>query len=238
MITTISSIEFNILKNSSLGERIRFLRTKLMDEVDPVLYTTNAISNRTGIAAQTLTSIERGESKKPSFKVIHLLAKEFNVPMDVFTDEYYEGEEMLFSIGKPSTKERELKDDIDLNDDYIELEEGDSILFKGAEYVVGKASVPSRRRNICIYVVEELYDGRDKALYEHEVSLKEDSLLQMLSQIIQAAELNVMNLSSSEWTKAIEKSPLKEANKIVSQNINDFNTIRISTDFYDSVKHL
>ena len=237
MKTTINSIEFNILRNSSLGERIRFLRTKLMDEVDPVLYTTNAISNRTGIAAQTLTSIERGESKKPSFNVIHLLAKEFNVPMDVFTDEYYEGEEMLFSIGKPLTKEGYSKD-IDLNDDYIELEEGDSFLTNGAEYVVGKTSVSSRRRNVLVYVIEELYDGRDKALYKHEVSLKEDSLLQMLSQIIQAAELNVMNLSSSEWNKALEKSPLKEANKIVSQNINDFNTIRISTDFDDSVKHL
>ncbi|MFJ8263381.1 helix-turn-helix domain-containing protein [Rummeliibacillus sp. NPDC094406] len=209
MSTSINSIEFNLLNNSSLGERIRFLRTKLMDEVDPVQYTTNAISKRTGIAAQTLTSIERGESKKPSFSVIHALAKDFNVQMDVFTDDYYEGSEKLFSLGESSITE------IDLGD--FEIDEADSLIVDGKEYLVGESTVLSRRRNISVYVVEKFEDDNSTLLYHHHKSLKEDELIQVLSVMIQTLELSPFNLSYNEWLQALKKSPLQEANNIVSE---------------------
>ena len=226
MLTSINSVEFNFLKNSSLGERIRFLRTKLMDEVNPEQYTTNAISKRTNIAAQTLTSIERGESKKPSFSVIHALSKDFNVGMDVFTDDYYEGSEKLFSLGTSSN------DAIDLGDDF-ELNNGDSLFIQGKEYVVSEGSALSRRRNISVYVVEEFEDEdilEDTLLYHHQNSLKEVELVQILSQMIQTLELSPFSLSSSEWLKALKISPLQEANNIVSQFDSELPKITILLD--------
>ena len=210
MSTSINSIEFNLLKNSSLGERIRFLRTKLMEDIDPVEYTTSAISVRTGIAAQTLTAIERGESKKPSFSVIHALAKDFNVPMDVLTDDYYEESERLFSIGA-FTREA-----IDLSDH--DVDDIDSLTVNGEEYLIGEGTALSRRRNISVYVVEECKypdEIKETLLYEHNKSLKEDELIQVLSQMIQTLELSPFSLSNTEWLKALKKSPLQEANNIV-----------------------
>ncbi len=223
MNTSINSIEFNLLKNSSLGERLRFLRTKMMDDVDPVQYTTNAISARTGIAAQTLTAIERGESKKPSFSVIHALAKDLNLPMDVFTDDYYEGSEKLFSIGTSTG------DVIDLGD--FEVDEGDSLVVNGNEYSIGEGSVLSRRRNVSVYVVEEFEEVGEttsRLLYEHNKTLKEDELLQMLGQMIQTLELSPFSLSNTEWIKALKISPLHEANNIVSEPNDNHAIIEVS----------
>ena len=226
MSTSINSIEFNLLKNSSLGERIRFLRTKLMDEVHPEQYTTNAISKRTNIAAQTLTSIERGESKKPSFSVIHALSKDFNVAMDVFTDDYYEGSEKLFSLGHSSNST------IDLGDEF-EFNEGESLFIQGKEYIVSEGSALSRRRNISVYVVEEFDDEdiiTDTLLYHHQKSLKEVELVHILSQMIQTLELSPFNLSSNEWSKALKTSPLQDANNIVSQFESELSKITIVVD--------
>lgn len=212
MSTSINSIEFNLLKNSSLGERIRFLRTKLMDEVDPEQYTTSAISKRTEIAAQTLTSIERGESKKPSFSVIHALSKDFNVSMDVFTDDYYEGSEKLFSLGTSSNIVFDFTD--------FDIDKGDSIIIDEKELIVGESSTFNRSRNISVYVVEEFEDEdilTDTLLYHHQKSLKEVELVQILSQTIQTLELSPFSLSNQEWLKALKKSPLQEAYEIVSQ---------------------
>ncbi|UQZ84553.1 Helix-turn-helix domain protein [Paenibacillus konkukensis] len=96
---TIDAKEFFQLKMSTLGERIRFFREKL-GELDPKEdYSTRAIGKRIGVTSQSITAIERGESKNPSFQVILGLAKVLHVPIDTFTDDFYQGDIKLFEIG-------------------------------------------------------------------------------------------------------------------------------------------
>lgn len=215
----INSTEFYLLKNSDIGERIKFLRKKLMDEIDSSYYTTGAIAKRTGIAPQTITSIERGESKKPSFSVIQEIAKEFNVSVVIFTDEYYEGPEKLFSIGKDNESVE------------VDLDDFDSLIIDNKEYftsdIYGSSETWEHRRKISFIVHEELSDGREKQLYFSTKHLKEISLIDILSKIIQTVELTPYDLSSTEWSKALERSPLKEASEIVSKDYNELPDLQI-----------
>ncbi|SFA83053.1 Helix-turn-helix [Lentibacillus halodurans] len=222
MATSITSIELNILKNSSLGERLRLIRRKLMDEIDPEIYTTNSISKRTGIASQTITSIERGESKKPSFNVIHTLAKEFNVSIQVFTDEYYNTNNNLFSIGPTDDVV-----DVDMNfDDF------DSIVIGEKEYYTSDLNNNGQgwqnRRRISVIVHEKTPQEKGKLLYRYNKPMTEMELTTALSQIIQSVELNPENLSSNEWNKALKRSPLSEAHDTVSTPYNELTDIQIT----------
>lgn len=216
MASKITSIEFNILKNSSLGERIRLIRKKLMDEVGHEFYTTNSISKRTGIASQTITSIERGESKKPSFNVIHALSKELHVEIQVFTDEFYQAEEILFSIGPQN-------DVVDISD--IDFDEVESLVIGEREYFTSDLDnsdkIWNHRRRISIIVNEDTTNNRKKLLYCHVKPMTEIELTRVLSQLIQSVELSPENLSSSEWHEAIKRSPLSEAHKIISTPYSD-----------------
>lgn len=96
---SITAVEYFSLKGGSLGERIRFFREetgKLNTKED---YSTRAISKRLGVTAQSITAIERGESKNPSFQLVYGLSRELNVPIEAFTDEFYQGDIHLFDIG-------------------------------------------------------------------------------------------------------------------------------------------
>ncbi len=97
----ITSFDFHVLSKLSLGGRLKFFRQHLMQyEEDMDLYTIKAIAERLKLTPQAISAVERGLSKNPSFGLIHKLVKEYNVSMDTLTDEYYQGEEKLFSIGK------------------------------------------------------------------------------------------------------------------------------------------
>lgn len=223
MANKITSVEFNILKNSSLGERIRLIRKKLMDEIDPDYYTTNSISKRTGIASQTITSIERGESKKPSFNVIHTLSKEFHVDIQVFTDEFYQTDEMLFSVGAQN-------DLVGIPE--IDLEEVESLVIGDREYFTSDLDnsdkIWNHRRRITFMVHEETPNNGERALYRFYKPMTEIELTKVISQLIQSVELSPENLSSTEWNEAIERSPLSEAHKIISAPYSDLPGIRIT----------
>ncbi|WP_186576899.1 helix-turn-helix domain-containing protein [Aquibacillus kalidii] len=212
MVYKITSVEYNILKNSSLGERIRLIRKKLMDEVDHEFYTTKSISNRTGIASQTITSIERGESRKPSFNVIHALSKEFHVEMQVFTDEFYQADEFLFSVGPQN-------DVIDISD--IDLDEVESLVIGEREYFIkdmdNGEKTWNHRRRVSFIVHEDMSDNEKKVLYHFDKPMTEIELTRVLSQLIQSVELSPESLSSSEWNEAIKRSPLSEAHQIISR---------------------
>lgn len=205
----ISSSEFNLLKNSTIGERIRFIRHKLEDYISPGNYTTSSISKRTGIAAQTITTIERGESKKPSFVVIHALAKEFKVPIGVFTDDYYEGEEKLFILGnKREAVETGL--DLDENDD-LNVEDDDLIDFWNI--------VEPDERKIVIRVTDETEVNQTINLYEVKKMYQEElDIIRLISNLIQDIELDPKNLSIKEFEEALKRSPLKEAKEIVNNS--------------------
>lgn len=112
----IDSIDFQYLKHCTLGERLRFFRQKMMQYNGVEDYTTTAIAERINVTSPTISAIERGASKNPSFLAITELVKEYNVPMESVLDTYYEGDEKLFSIGKPHV----IETDIDL-DEFDEL---------------------------------------------------------------------------------------------------------------------
>ncbi len=104
----ITSFDFHVLSNLSLGGRLKFFRQHLMQyEEDMDLYTIKAIAERLKLTPQAISAVERGLSKNPSFGLIHKLVKEYNVSMDTLTDEYYQGEEKLFSIGKSDESDDE-----------------------------------------------------------------------------------------------------------------------------------
>jgi len=115
----IDSFEFSYLKEIDLGQRLRFFRQKCMQYGGESLYTTTALAERLNVTPQTISAVERGISKKPSFSLIHELTKEYYVPLEAVTDEYYEGKEQLFSIGKPQALEIDLEDD---EDDFVILD--------------------------------------------------------------------------------------------------------------------
>ncbi|RUS48850.1 helix-turn-helix domain-containing protein [Cohnella sp. AR92] len=92
--------EFEQLKLMELGMRIRFLREQMGCLYSKHAFSTTELAKRLEVTPQSLTSIERGETRNPSFKVICQLAKVFNVPIDAFSDEYYaEAPSRLFHIG-------------------------------------------------------------------------------------------------------------------------------------------
>ncbi|MEC1778326.1 helix-turn-helix transcriptional regulator [Schinkia azotoformans] len=114
----IDSLDFSLLKEMDMGQRLKFFRQKNMQYDDANIYTTTAIAERLNITPQTISAIERGISKKPSFSLIHELTKEFGVPLEAVTDEFYQGKEKLFTIGKPQVVEIDIdfEDDFDIED--------------------------------------------------------------------------------------------------------------------------
>ncbi|CAM3807558.1 hypothetical protein GCM10009865_46560 [Aeromicrobium ponti] len=117
----IDSFDFKYLQNCTLGERLRFFRQKMMQYHPNKDYTVTSLGKRLRITPQSISAIERGDSKNPSFQVIHKLTKEYRVPLDSVTDEYYQDEGRLFTIGIP--------DVVDATD--IELDDIETIKYNG-----------------------------------------------------------------------------------------------------------
>lgn len=123
----IDSHDFYYLKDCSLGERLKFIRQFLMRSDDSKKYTVTAIAERLNITHQSISAIERGESKNPSFLVIQRLAQEYHVTLDALTDAYYEQGKNLFYIGKPYEIDLDLEsDEIYFNDNQIDKSNEDT----------------------------------------------------------------------------------------------------------------
>ncbi|GGG07045.1 MULTISPECIES: helix-turn-helix domain-containing protein [Paenibacillus] len=105
----ITTFEFLKLKESTLGERIRFFREEVGKLNAKSDYTTKAISERLGVTPQSITAVERGDSKNPSYQLVYGLTKELNISLDVLNDDFYRGEIKTFTIGcselKPASQQ-------------------------------------------------------------------------------------------------------------------------------------
>jgi transcriptional regulator with XRE-family HTH domain len=112
----IDSYDFQFLKDSSLGERLRFFRQRMI-QYHGSDYTITALGSRLSVTPQSISAIERGDSKNPSFLLVHKLTREFRVPLESVTDDFYQGEEKLFPIGIP-----------EVDDDPIFIDEEDFFL--------------------------------------------------------------------------------------------------------------
>lgn len=94
--------EFEYLKTSDLGERLKFFRKEAGKLHSSKSFTTTAMSERVGVSHQTIISIERGDSKKPAYQLIYKITQDIGIPFDALTDEFYQGELRLIAIGEPT----------------------------------------------------------------------------------------------------------------------------------------
>ncbi|WP_373232802.1 helix-turn-helix transcriptional regulator [Cohnella sp.] len=94
--------EFEYLKMSDLGERLKFFRKETRKLHSSKSFTTTAMSERVGVSHQTIISIERGDSKKPAYQLIYKITQDLGIPFDALTDDFYQGELRLIAFGEPS----------------------------------------------------------------------------------------------------------------------------------------
>lgn len=94
--------EFEYLKMSDLGERLKFFRKEAGKLHSNKSFTTTAMSERVGVSHQTIISIERGDSKKPAYQLIYKITQDLGIPFDALTDDFYQGELRMIAIGEPS----------------------------------------------------------------------------------------------------------------------------------------
>lgn len=174
----ITSFDFHVLSNSSLGERLKFFRQYLMQyEKDMDLYTIKAIAERLELTPQAISAVERGLSKNPSFGLIYKLTKEYNVSIDTLTDEYYEGNEKLFSIGKR---------------DVITIDEEDILEFEAVNKPSPKVNTGYWDEEKSDYAIPESEVGI--LLYKHEDDSDEFNILYKNSIKISSTEKELQKL--------------------------------------------
>lgn len=191
--------EYLKLKESSLGERIRFFReeiSKLNTEQD---FSTRALSKRMGMTAQSITAVERGDSRNPSYQLIYRLSKELNISLDYLSDEFYQGEIKLFTIGMPE------------NNDSISARQSSEI----------DPSLDSNFHFGC-YVYQVFRDGRMRFLYNKETKRTIDyqTFIVTLSRFIAEIELHSGNEDLLHLNNA-SISPLNHAIELFKASLNN-----------------
>ncbi|UFJ41711.1 helix-turn-helix domain-containing protein [Brevibacillus humidisoli] len=88
----LNETQYAELAGLDIGPRVRYIREILHENFGPS-FSGNSVANRIKIISQpTLTHIERGKSKDVPSKVLRAISRDFNVNMDIFFDDFYEGE--------------------------------------------------------------------------------------------------------------------------------------------------
>lgn len=112
---TITPNEFEYLRTSELGERLKFFRKEIGKLHSSKSFTTTAMSERVGVSHQTIISIERGDSKKPAYQLIYKITQDLGIPFEALTDEFYQGEVRLIPIGEPTESSAIFTDEVPLS---------------------------------------------------------------------------------------------------------------------------
>ncbi|MFC6334268.1 helix-turn-helix transcriptional regulator [Paenibacillus septentrionalis] len=99
---TLTPEEFELLRSADLGSRLRLFRKEIGKLHTDKAFTTVAISERIGVKHQTIISIERGDSKKPAYQLMHKITQDLGLPFDSLTDDFYEGPFRPIAIGEPA----------------------------------------------------------------------------------------------------------------------------------------
>ncbi|WP_208587247.1 helix-turn-helix transcriptional regulator [Gracilibacillus suaedae] len=200
----IDSIEFQLLKRKSIGERLKYFRNELKALQPKVDYSTPAIAKRIGVSPQSITAVERGESKKPSFYLINQLTKEYGVQLEAVTDEFYDSEEELFNIGHPTKVEKTVDldgmEDIEINND------------------------PEKALGIVLY--ERKGESNVRLLLNEEMSnIRNDvDIIQLLSRFIYEIDLHQTKTSLQLEELFKKKSPFEYATSLyrISEGSNPY----------------
>jgi transcriptional regulator with XRE-family HTH domain len=96
---TLQQSQYYELKQLDIGPRIRYIR-ELLHKHHGSEFSARGVAERVKVISYAaLASIERGDTKDPSARVVHAIAKYFKVDMYVFFDDYYEGEYRPIDIG-------------------------------------------------------------------------------------------------------------------------------------------
>ncbi|WP_017187706.1 helix-turn-helix transcriptional regulator [Alkalibacillus haloalkaliphilus] len=214
----IDSVEFHLLKRSSLGQRLKYFRNEAKALQPQVDYTTPAIAKRVGVSPQTITAIERGESKKPSFYLINQLAKEYGVPLETITDEFYESEERLFSIGTPTS--------VEVDFDLSELDDAEVI------------TEPDKALGIILYDKKD--ENTARLLLREEIANFDNDidLVQLLSRFIYEIEVHKSE-TSLDLAKLFKKlSPFEYATNLykVSEESNPYVSKDVIQELIEEMK--
>lgn len=86
----LSNENLSILKSMTLGQRIKYFREALRNKSsNKHYYAATEVAKRIGITFQSLSAIENNKTKNPSFEVISNLCKDFDIPIDALTDNFY-----------------------------------------------------------------------------------------------------------------------------------------------------
>ncbi|WP_099159029.1 helix-turn-helix domain-containing protein [Virgibacillus ndiopensis] len=200
----IDSYDFQYLKKCSLGERLRFFRQQMIQHHGSD-YTITSLGSRIGVTPQSISAIERGDSKKPSFQLVHNLTQEYRVPLESVTDEFYIGKETLFTIGIPD-------DPIIIDDEDFEFEE-------------------TEEENVVIDDEDENYfdfdDTKGILLYHclnrneiepiYHTHFKEDISDDEMKHLISMLLLETTSLSKENFEGAKAVHPLQEAHQIINR---------------------
>ena len=109
--------EFRILKEmTSIGERLQWIREKA-NKINPTFFTRYRVADKSNLSQSTIKRIEENEVTNPQRKKLDSIAAYLRVPIEVFYDDFYEGEPKSFIICEPedeSMKTGELNNEISL----------------------------------------------------------------------------------------------------------------------------
>jgi transcriptional regulator with XRE-family HTH domain len=185
--------DYSLLHSMSLGKKVRYFRNLMSNLDSKTRYSTAELAKRIGVTPQSLTSIERDETKRPSFEVIHKLSKELGVPMEIFTDDFYETGQLP---------------DISLKKDNKNY----SIQIKAS------SSQESCKYRVGYLLYQYLEDEQIRILLHEETNGAFDNtqLVKILAQQISAIQLNNLINNEDSVTYSTNRSPYDEALSLCS----------------------
>ncbi|MDM8101348.1 helix-turn-helix transcriptional regulator [Oceanobacillus oncorhynchi] len=206
----IDTYDFQYLKKSTIGERLKFFRHHIMQySHNSDDFTITALGSRLEVSPQTISSIERGSSKNPSFLLVHKLTKEYGVPLESVTDEFYMNEERLFAIGKP--------------DEPIVIDDEDFIIDDKEEYSV--VIDDEKDEDETFFDFDEtngilLYNslGKNEFVPLYHVHLKKDISNAEVEHLISRLLFETADLSIKKLDRSKAVHPLQEANQIINRH--------------------
>lgn len=206
----IDTYDFQYLKKSTIGERLKFFRHHIMQySHNSDDFTITALGSRLEVSPQTISSIERGSSKNPSFLIVHKLTKEYGVPLESVTDEFYMSEERLFAIGKP--------------EEPIIIDDEDFIIEDTDEYSTVINDENEKDENFFDFDETKgilLYNCLSRIEIEpmYHIQFKRDISDDELEHLISRLLLETTTLSKEKFERSKSVHPLQEAHQIINRH--------------------
>lgn len=213
----LTEYEFFKLKSRSLGERLRFFREEVGKLHSKKEYTTKAMGQRLGITPQSITAIERGDTKNPSYQLIYKLTKDLNVPFEALSDEFYQGEVHLFPLGFSDDKpdpERDSPESSDFSQFYFGC-------YVYQLFPDGKMRFVYNKDTVQPIDYKKFIESLSRFINEIEVLNQPDSILDQSSSpsIVPLQQATSLFKASIENPKAFPKIPQHEFNKLLKELI-------------------